>query len=389
MKQKITQSPKASTLQPTWYHHRPSPYKPHPIPPPQSRPRKPKNQTKPQGLNYSLNQVRLCTTRLDDGITNMERYVFSRKSAITAIHKPHQPSKPLPMNNQTFSLPIVPPPPIQTNQTNIQTQNETPLDIPSQPLCTNISPKGPDFVAQTQPLSQSLSLRTTQDFPTTKHNHKAETQTRPQSSKFLTHPIQSTPKVPQISTIPIFSCPPISHHTITHPKSTISNIHKTIKKTATPTADLQLFAATVPPPIPVKCQPLSIFCHRVPDPIHSYYVAKDPDEDSRNSYFVWLTGKEQGRIFSCLIHKAKTRGRELAGKEKRTEIFYDWFGKRKKKRIKWSKRKSKPFSWSKRKEVVQDDQTKKKIKKDKVAAHISSLRQKQKKRLLGFRKLFN
>jgi hypothetical protein len=30
------------------------------------------NQTNPLGLNYSLNQVRLCTTRLDDGITNME-----------------------------------------------------------------------------------------------------------------------------------------------------------------------------------------------------------------------------------------------------------------------------------------------------------------------------
>jgi hypothetical protein len=126
------------------------------------------NQTKPQGLNYSLNQVRHCTTRLDDDITNMERYVFSRKPAITAIHKPHQPSKPLPMNNQTFSLPIAPPPPIPTNQTNTQTQNETPLDILSQPLCANISPKGPDFVTQTQLLSQSISLQTTQDSTTTK-----------------------------------------------------------------------------------------------------------------------------------------------------------------------------------------------------------------------------
>jgi len=84
------------------------------------------NQTKPQGLNYSLNQVRLCTTRLDDGITNMERYVISRKSAITAIHKPHQPSKPLSMNNQNFSLPITPPPPIPTNQTDSQTQSVMP-----------------------------------------------------------------------------------------------------------------------------------------------------------------------------------------------------------------------------------------------------------------------
>jgi len=64
----------------------------------------------------------------------MERYVFSRKSAITAIHKPHQPSKPLPMNNQTLSLPIAPPPPIFTNQTDSQTQSVTipkPLTTPT------------------------------------------------------------------------------------------------------------------------------------------------------------------------------------------------------------------------------------------------------------------
>jgi len=130
MKQKITQSHKAST------HLVPSQtisLQSTPDSTTTKQTKEAENQTKPQGLNYSLNQVCLCTTRLDDGITNMERYVFSRKPGITAAHKPYQPSKPLPMNNQTLSLPIAPPPPIPTNQTDSQTQSVTipkPLTTP-------------------------------------------------------------------------------------------------------------------------------------------------------------------------------------------------------------------------------------------------------------------
>jgi hypothetical protein len=169
---------------------------------------------------------------------------FSGKpqQAIIVIHKPQQTktqpsliSKPLPTNNRVFTLSIAPPPPIPTNQTNTQTQNETPSDIPSQPLCANISQKGLDFVTQTQPSSQSISLRTTQDFPT-KQNHKAETQTQPQSSKILAHPILSTPKIPQISTTPASSCPPIQHHSTTH-TTCISD-----KPASTPTTDIAVHA---------------------------------------------------------------------------------------------------------------------------------------------------
>jgi len=104
------------------------------------------NQTKPQSLNHVLNQVRLCTVRLDDGITNMERYICSRKPTITAIHKPHKPSKPLPTNNQAFGLSLAPPPPIPTNHTNTKPPNKTPSNMPS----------------------QTISLQTTQDSTTTK-----------------------------------------------------------------------------------------------------------------------------------------------------------------------------------------------------------------------------
>jgi hypothetical protein len=107
------------------------------------------NQTKPQSLNHVLNQVRLCTVRLDDGITNMERYVFSRKPAITAVHKPHKPSKPLPMHNRAFGLSLAPPPPIPTNQANAQTHNETPSDMPSHPIPTIPRPQPP--LISTQP----------------------------------------------------------------------------------------------------------------------------------------------------------------------------------------------------------------------------------------------
>jgi len=78
------------------------------------------NQTKQQSLNHVLNQVRLCTARLDDGFTR----IFSGKPklAITAIHKPHKPSQPLPTHNRAFGLPIAPPPLIPTNQIDSQTQ---------------------------------------------------------------------------------------------------------------------------------------------------------------------------------------------------------------------------------------------------------------------------
>jgi hypothetical protein len=105
-------------------------------------------------------------------------------------------------------------------------------------------------------------------------------------------------------------------------------------------------ASTKPPPILVKCHPLSIFCHRVPDPHHSYYVAKDPHEDSTRAYFIWLPRKGKGRM--CLVPKAKTS--ELAREEtkgrvlfclaqeaqKKDLVCYVWF--RKKKRIKWYKK---------------------------------------------------
>jgi len=176
-------------------------------------------QQRDSALIHALNQVRLCTARLDDGFTR----IFSGKAqpSITDLHKPQQTktqpsliSKPLSKNNRAFSLPIAPPPPIPTNQTNTQTQSEAPSDIPSQPLCANISPKGSDFVTQTQP----------------------------QNSKFLAHPILSTPKIPQISTTPAPSCPSIQHLSTTH----TTGISDT--PASTPTTNIVVHAVHHKPP---------------------------------------------------------------------------------------------------------------------------------------------
>jgi hypothetical protein len=108
------------------------------------------------------NQVRLCIEQVDHGIRHLDRYACSSKPQpeIIAIHKPQeteiQPSlisKPPSTNNQSPNLLIIPPTPIQTNQTDTQNPNLSIVNhkpIQTQQAITQ------EFLSLPQPISPPL-----------------------------------------------------------------------------------------------------------------------------------------------------------------------------------------------------------------------------------------
>jgi hypothetical protein len=216
--------------------------------------------------------------------------------------------------------------------------------IPNQKEIPSENPKQPTLVPHLRVDTQNLNLSTIIHKP-------IRTRQATITLEFLSLPLPKSPPLPPKDPKPTT--------TQGQTKKSLPSVEQpTIKKTANPTADLHLFATTVPPPIPVKCHTqerrgaadlcravFRLRYHRLSmssQPIHPlrvvsalhhhhihghrlcYCIAKETHKDLRSFYCVRLKEKGKGRVFLGWFQEA--RNREL--------IFHDWFRKKKKKKIK-------------------------------------------------------
>jgi hypothetical protein len=131
----------------------------------------PKN---PDFLTHTSPPSQPITTHISQDSTTKKHYVtepHTTKPTITTVYKPQetktQPSlisKPSPTNNQATSLPIIQPPPIQTNQTNTETHKETPSENSEPPPLIPTTTK-PTTTANTR-------IPTTIDTHNAKHTNR-------------------------------------------------------------------------------------------------------------------------------------------------------------------------------------------------------------------------
>jgi hypothetical protein len=197
---------------------------------------------------------------------------------------------------------LIPHPRVDTQDSNLSTTIRKPIRTRQATITLEFlplpAPKSPPLPPK-DPQTPTAQEHTKEPIPTVAQPNPSPTLCRAHYRTSASH----------LPCVAVINPPPdgfdAGHKTITPNRHSVP----TIQKLSTPTAELPL----------------------------SHCIAQDSDEESRSSCFFWLAGKEQGRIFFCLIYKTETGERELARGEKRTEISYVWFRKRKKKKLKHSK----------------------------------------------------